>query len=91
MRYKPTLLLNIICVIGFILYGIAIILYTVVLNQRWGNAAIDLGIQILGPIFGTIVHNCMHNFLANDCVKSDYFNQYWRRGLFLKNKILQKQ
>lgn len=55
MRYKPTLLLNIICVIGFILYGIAIILYTVVLNQRWGNAAIDLGIQILGPIFGTIV------------------------------------
>ena len=32
-----------------------IILYTMLLNKRWGNAAIDLGIQIFGPILGTIV------------------------------------
>jgi hypothetical protein len=55
MKNRSTLILNIFCVIGFILYGIGIILYTVLLKQRWGNAAIDLGIQILGPIGGTIV------------------------------------
>lgn len=55
MKDKPILILNILTIIGFVLYGIGIILYTTILNQRWGNAAVDLGIQILGPIFGTIV------------------------------------
>ncbi|TFG06797.1 MAG: hypothetical protein EU539_06635 [Promethearchaeota archaeon] len=55
MNKKSTIALNIVTVVGFILYGIGIILYTTVLNQRWGNAAVDLGIQILGPIAGTII------------------------------------
>jgi hypothetical protein len=55
MKHKPTIILNIICIIGFIFYGIGIILYTSILGKRWGNAAVDLGIQIFGPILGTIL------------------------------------
>ena len=55
LRNNPAIILNIITFFGFFLYGMGIILYTMLLNKRWGNAAIDLGIQIFGPILGTIV------------------------------------
>ena len=55
MKHKPTIILNFICIIGFIFYGIGIILYTSILGKRWGNAAVDLGIQIFGPILGTVL------------------------------------
>ncbi|MBD3341522.1 MAG: hypothetical protein GF353_20630 [Candidatus Lokiarchaeota archaeon] len=55
MKNKSLLILNTLTIIAFVLYGIGIILYTLILDQRWGNAAIDLGIQILGPILGTII------------------------------------
>ena len=55
LKDKPIILLNIITIIGFVLYGIGIILYTAILNKKWGNAAVDLGIEILGPVLGTVV------------------------------------
>jgi len=55
LKSKSTLILNIIAVISFIFYAIGIYLEVTILNQRWGNAEVDLVIQIFGPIMGVIV------------------------------------
>ena len=55
MKSKSNLLLNIIAVISFIFYAIGIYFEVTILKQRWGNAEVDLVIQIFGPIMGVII------------------------------------
>ena len=54
MKNKSNFVLNIIAIISFIFYGIGIYLEVAILNQRWGNAEVDLLMQIFGPLMGVI-------------------------------------
>ncbi len=54
-KSKTSLVLNVITVIAFVFYAIGIYLEITLLNNRWGNAEVDLLIQTFGPIMGVIV------------------------------------
>ncbi|NVM54090.1 MAG: hypothetical protein HWN66_10355 [Candidatus Helarchaeota archaeon] len=55
MKDNKQFILNIIAVGSFILYGIGIYLYVTILNEDWGNIAIDFAIQLVGPLVGVIL------------------------------------
>ncbi len=55
MKEKGQFILNIIAVISFIAYGIGIYLFITVLGEDWGNIAVDLAIQSVGPLAGVIL------------------------------------
>ncbi len=40
---------------SFILYGMGIYLIVAVLGKEWGNIAVDLALQMLGPLYGVIL------------------------------------
>ncbi|MHA1300547.1 MAG: hypothetical protein ACTSO9_14100 [Candidatus Helarchaeota archaeon] len=50
-----SIVLNIITLIGFCLYAYGIYLHVAIRGKQWGNMAIDLSIQILGPLLGVIM------------------------------------
>ena len=49
--------LNVITIIGFCLYAYGIYLHVAIRGLAWGNMAIDLSINILGPVFGVIMRS----------------------------------
>jgi len=48
-------ILNIVTIFSFILYGIGIYLYVTIPLGKWDNIAVDLAIQIIGPLLGVIL------------------------------------
>ena len=54
MKNKTQLILNIFAAISFIFYGIGIYFYVTILGEEWGNVAVDLAIQIVGPLVGVL-------------------------------------
>jgi len=54
-KERELIALNIITIFGFCLYAYGIYLHTAIRGKQWGNVAIDLSIQILGPLLGVIV------------------------------------
>ena len=55
MEDKKQFFLNIITIFSFILYAIGIYLHIAILGEEWGNVAVDLAINIVGPLFGVII------------------------------------
>lgn len=55
MKDRGQLLLNVIAIFSFILYGIGIYLHVGILGTEWGNIAVDLALDILGPLMGIII------------------------------------
>lgn len=55
MKQESLLFLNVFAVIGMIFYAIGIYLETAILKKIWGNSAINLSIQVFGPLYGVIV------------------------------------
>ena len=54
MEDKKQVLLNLIAIGSFILYGLGIYLYVQIYGE-WGNIAVDFAIQVLGPLLGVII------------------------------------
>lgn len=50
-----TFILNIITVVGFCLYAWGIYLHVAIRGKEWGNVAVDLSIQVLGPLLGVLM------------------------------------
>ncbi|MHA1145395.1 MAG: hypothetical protein ACTSRW_11705 [Candidatus Helarchaeota archaeon] len=48
-------LLNAFAFGGFILYAIGIYLHVAIMHERWGNVAVDLALNLLGPLGGVIL------------------------------------
>jgi len=57
------LILNIIAIISFIFYSIGIYLHTAILNEKWGNIAVDFAISICGPLGGVIIVSIFGAFI----------------------------
>ncbi|MHA1264117.1 MAG: hypothetical protein ACTSRS_02680 [Candidatus Helarchaeota archaeon] len=55
MQEKNQFILNIITIISFILYALVIYLHVAVLGNPWGNIAVDLALEIVGPLVGVII------------------------------------
>jgi len=55
MKDKTQVILNFFAAISFIFYGIGIYFYVTMLGEEWGNVAVDLAIQIVGPLVGVIL------------------------------------
>ena len=54
MKEIKQLILNLIAIFSFILYGIGIYLHVAILGVEWGNIAVDFAIQIVGPVAGVL-------------------------------------
>ena len=52
---RKLIILNIITIFGFCLYAYGIYLHVAIRGKQWGNIAIDLSIQLLGPVLGVIM------------------------------------
>ena len=55
MKDTKLLILNMVAIGSFILYGMGIYLIVAVLGKEWGNIAVDLALQMLGPLYGVIL------------------------------------
>jgi len=55
MKDLKQFILNIIAIFSFVLYGIGIYLHVAIFGEKWGNVAVDLAIQIVGPLLGVIL------------------------------------
>ena len=55
MQEKNQVVLNLIAIGSFILYGIGIYLHVGILGLDWGNVAVDAAIQTLGPLGGVVI------------------------------------
>jgi hypothetical protein len=54
MKNTKQFILNIIAIVSFILYGIGIYFYVTILHEEWGNVAVDLAIETVGPLVGVL-------------------------------------
>jgi hypothetical protein len=55
MKEPKQLILNLVAIFSFILYGIGIYLHVAILGVEWGNIAVDFAIQIVGPVPGVLL------------------------------------
>jgi hypothetical protein len=55
MKDRNEFILNLITIVSFILYAWGIYLHVAILGEEWGNVAVDLAIDVVGPLFGVIV------------------------------------
>jgi len=55
MKDFSQFILNIITIFSFVFYGIGIYLYVTIPLGKWDNIAVDLAIQIVGPLLGVIL------------------------------------
>jgi len=55
MKEIKQLILNLLAIFSFILYGIGIYLHVAILGVEWGNIAVDFAIQIVGPVPGVLL------------------------------------
>ncbi len=73
-------ILNLVTIFSFCLYAYGIYLHVAIRGLVWGNMAIDLSIQILGPVFGVVmvvVLGCIILFI------SFYIDQFRATNVFL--------
>ena len=55
MKDSKQFYLNIITIFSFVLYAIGIYLHVAILEEEWGNIAVDLALNIVGPLLGVII------------------------------------
>ncbi|MFX0101305.1 MAG: hypothetical protein ACFFCS_17155 [Candidatus Hodarchaeota archaeon] len=55
MKNRPLFILNLVAILSFVLYAIGIYIQVVYQGIEWGNVAVNLALQVLGPLLGVIV------------------------------------
>lgn len=80
MKDNKQFILNIITIGSFILYGIGIYLHVSILGREWDNIAVDLALQVLGPLIGVILVIIIGSIIL---LLTYFFQKLKRTNIFL--------